>query len=183
MRANLVTAPERDNGLRTPPTAGLSRAAGSVTVVLMGARPGAAQRASRPATTSKAGSGTRMPIAAATHRPARIGTTTLDRARRENGIDRLTPRQLEVLSLMAEGRSNGAIAQRLVLTVKAVVKHVSHIYDELGLQERREDHRRVLAVVCYLAAADEVKRAAPTDGRAGRAAPSPNGEPPQATAA
>jgi DNA-binding NarL/FixJ family response regulator len=72
--------------------------------------------------------------------------------RQDDPISRLTPRQREVLALMAEGRSNAAIAQRLVLTEKAVVKHVSHIYDELGLEPSAEDHRRVLAVVSYLAA-------------------------------
>jgi DNA-binding NarL/FixJ family response regulator len=73
-------------------------------------------------------------------------------AGQDDPISRLTPRQLEVLGLMAEGRSNAAIAQRLVLTEKAVVRHVSHIYDELGLDPCPEDHRRVLAVVSYLAA-------------------------------
>jgi DNA-binding NarL/FixJ family response regulator len=75
------------------------------------------------------------------------------RARRsENGVlDRLTPRQLEVLGLMAEGRSNAAIARRLSITEKAVVGHASHIYDELDLAPSDDDHRRVLAVLTYLA--------------------------------
>jgi DNA-binding NarL/FixJ family response regulator len=51
---------------------------------------------------------------------------------------------------MAEGRSNTAIAQQLSLTGKAVVRHISHIYDELGLAVSPDDHRRVLAVVRYL---------------------------------
>lgn len=63
----------------------------------------------------------------------------------------LTPRQLEVLALMAEGRSNGSIAERLGVTEKAVVRHVSNIYAELGIHASPEDHRRVLAVVRYLA--------------------------------
>ena len=63
---------------------------------------------------------------------------------------RLTPRQQEVLALMAEGRSNGAIAQRLTITEKAVVPHVSHIYDHLALPPSNDDHRRVLAVLHYL---------------------------------
>ncbi len=74
------------------------------------------------------------------------------RPRRDAVLDRLTPRQLEVLALMAEGRSNGAIAESLTLTTKAVVRHVSHIYDTLGLEPAEEDHRRVLAVVRYLSA-------------------------------
>jgi DNA-binding NarL/FixJ family response regulator len=69
---------------------------------------------------------------------------------RRDPIDGLTPRQRGVLALMAEGRSNSAIAERLYLTEKAVVKHVSHIYDALDLAPSPEDHRRVLAVVRYL---------------------------------
>jgi DNA-binding NarL/FixJ family response regulator len=72
------------------------------------------------------------------------------RPRREDPLERLTPRQQEVLALMAEGRSNVAIAERLTLSTKAVAKHVSHVYDELGLEPAGEDHRRVLAVVRYL---------------------------------
>jgi DNA-binding NarL/FixJ family response regulator len=74
----------------------------------------------------------------------------LARVRRDDPVERLTSRQREVLALMAEGRSNHAIAKRLVLTEKAVVKHVSHVYDELGLLPCPDDHRRVLAVVRYL---------------------------------
>ncbi len=74
------------------------------------------------------------------------------RPRRDAVLEQLTPRQREVLALMAEGRSNGAIAESLTLTTKAVVRHVSHIYDTLGLEPADEDHRRVLAVVRYLSA-------------------------------
>lgn len=74
----------------------------------------------------------------------------LARPQRDDALDRLTERQREVLALMAEGRSNAAIAERLTVTDKAVVKHVSHIYDELGLAPAADDHRRVLAVVRYL---------------------------------
>jgi DNA-binding NarL/FixJ family response regulator len=78
--------------------------------------------------------------------------TLLGRARRDDDpLHRLTERQLEVLGLMAEGRSNAGIADRLVISEKAVVKHASHIYEELGLPTSGEDHRRVLAVVRYLA--------------------------------
>ncbi len=77
--------------------------------------------------------------------------TMVARARRDDdAIDQLTPRQAEVLALIAEGRSNAAIARRLVITEKAVVQHVSHIYNELGLTLSADDHRRVLAVARYL---------------------------------
>jgi DNA-binding NarL/FixJ family response regulator len=79
-----------------------------------------------------------------------VVATMMARARRDATLESLTPRQREVLALMAEGRSNGAIAEQLTLTTKAVVRHVSHIYDTLGLEPTGEDHRRVLAVVRYL---------------------------------
>jgi DNA-binding NarL/FixJ family response regulator len=63
----------------------------------------------------------------------------------------LTARQREVLSLMAAGRSNAAIAEQLVISEKAVVKHASQIYDRLGLTQSPDDHRRVLAVNRFLA--------------------------------
>jgi DNA-binding NarL/FixJ family response regulator len=65
-------------------------------------------------------------------------------------LDVLSPRELEVLGLMAEGRSNAAIAKRLVLTVGAVEKHVASILAKLRLPPSGEDHRRVLAVLAYL---------------------------------
>lgn len=75
----------------------------------------------------------------------------LSRAERGPGqVKRLTPRQREVLALMAQGRSNAAIAAALWLTEKAVVQHTSNIYDALGVPMNAEDHRRVLAVVRYL---------------------------------
>lgn len=81
-------------------------------------------------------------------------TVMLNRASRgDSAVGRLTPRQLEVLALMAEGRSNAAIAGTLFLTEKAVVQHTSNIYDALGLAVDADDHRRVLAVTRYLAAA------------------------------
>ncbi len=79
-----------------------------------------------------------------------VVATMMARPRRDATLESLTPRQREVLALMAEGRSNGAIAERLTLTTKAVVRHVSNIYDTLGLEPAPEDHRRVLAVVRYL---------------------------------
>ena len=65
-------------------------------------------------------------------------------------LDVLSPRELEVLGLMAEGRSNAAIAKQLVLTVGAVEKHVASIFTKLRLPPSGEDHRRVLAVLAYL---------------------------------
>ncbi len=71
--------------------------------------------------------------------------------RREGGpLERLTPREREVLTLMAEGRSNAGIAQSLVLTVGAVEKHVQSILSKLDLPQSPTDHRRVLAVLAYL---------------------------------
>ncbi len=72
------------------------------------------------------------------------------RLRAEGPLERLTPREREVLSLMAEGRSNAAIARRLVLTVGAVEKHVASILAKLRLPPSEDDHRRVLAVLTYL---------------------------------
>jgi DNA-binding NarL/FixJ family response regulator len=67
------------------------------------------------------------------------------------GLDRLTVRQRQVLSVMAEGRSNASIARALSISEKAVVQHASHIYDELDLPVSEDSHRRVLAVLRYLA--------------------------------
>lgn len=79
-----------------------------------------------------------------------VVATMMARPRRDDLLEQLTPRQLEVLSLMAAGRSNGAIAEKLTLTTKAVGRHVTHIYETLRLEPAEEDHRRVLAVVRYL---------------------------------
>jgi DNA-binding NarL/FixJ family response regulator len=68
----------------------------------------------------------------------------------KDGLRRLTARQAEVLALMAAGRSNASIARALSLTERAVVQHVSNIYDQLGLPASDDDHRRVLAVIRYL---------------------------------
>ena len=69
---------------------------------------------------------------------------------RRRPLDALTPREQDVLKLMAEGRSNGAIAAHLVITEGAVEKHVSSIFSKLGLAPTEGDHRRVLAVLSYL---------------------------------
>ena len=72
------------------------------------------------------------------------------RARGRDPLAELSPREREVLELMAEGRSNQAIAEQLVVTERAVEKHVTRIFDKLGLTPAPEDHRRVLAVLTFL---------------------------------
>jgi DNA-binding NarL/FixJ family response regulator len=70
----------------------------------------------------------------------------------DNAIGALSRREREVLGLMAEGRTNAAIAQRLVITERAVAKHTASIFLRLGLQPSDDDNRRVLAVLAYLSA-------------------------------
>jgi len=74
----------------------------------------------------------------------------LGRSRRDDPLDQLTPREREVLALMAEGRTNAAIAAELVVTDRAVEKHVTSIFSKLDLDATPEDHRRVLAVLAFL---------------------------------
>jgi DNA-binding NarL/FixJ family response regulator len=74
----------------------------------------------------------------------------LSRRRRDRRLSALTPREREVLSLMAEGRSNHAISEALFVTEGAVEKHVKNIFGKLGLAQTDADHRRVLAVLTYL---------------------------------
>jgi DNA-binding NarL/FixJ family response regulator len=74
------------------------------------------------------------------------------RMRKASPVDDLTPREREVLALIAEGRSNGGIARELVVTVAAVERHVTSIFDKLGLNQSPDLHRRVLAVLTYLKA-------------------------------
>jgi DNA-binding NarL/FixJ family response regulator len=74
----------------------------------------------------------------------------LGRRGAEGPLEQLTPREREVLALMAEGRSNGGIATELVLTVGAVEKHIASIFTKLHLPQSSTDHRRVLAVLEYL---------------------------------
>ena len=74
----------------------------------------------------------------------------LGRSRNDDPLDALTPREREVLGLMAEGRSNSAIASELVVTDRAVEKHVTSIFSKLDLGAAPEDHRRVLAVLAFL---------------------------------
>jgi DNA-binding NarL/FixJ family response regulator len=70
--------------------------------------------------------------------------------RRDPGLDRLTPRERDVLALMAEGRSNAAVAATLAVTERAVEKHVANIFAKLDLPATGSDHRRVLAVLRWL---------------------------------
>ncbi|GAA2315302.1 MULTISPECIES: LuxR C-terminal-related transcriptional regulator [Streptomyces] len=74
----------------------------------------------------------------------------LDRRAQDRPLGRLTPREQEVLELMAEGRSNTAIAARLFVTERAVAKHTSNIFGKLGLPPSDDNNRRVLAVLAYL---------------------------------
>jgi DNA-binding NarL/FixJ family response regulator len=74
------------------------------------------------------------------------------RARRDDPLAELTPREREVMELMAEGRSNNAIATQMTVTERAVEKHVTSIFGKLGLPPAPEDHRRVLAVLAFLRA-------------------------------
>jgi DNA-binding NarL/FixJ family response regulator len=88
-----------------------------------------------------------------------VGGTVLDpevvgqllvRRRRDDPLAALTPREREVLSLMAEGLTNTAIARKMVVSEGAVEKHVRNIFTKLGLHQDEEQHRRVLAVLAYL---------------------------------
>ena len=72
------------------------------------------------------------------------------RRRRNSPLDSLTKRESEVLALIAEGFSNAGVAQKLVITVAAVERHMTSIFDKLGLHRSPEQHRRVLAVLNYL---------------------------------
>ena len=94
----------------------------------------------------------------ALHRIARGGSVVdqevvaalVGRSRTDSPLDHLTPREKEILSLVAEGRSNQAIGQRLFLSERTVESHVGSILTKLGLLPAPDDHRRVLAVLAYL---------------------------------
>jgi DNA-binding NarL/FixJ family response regulator len=79
-----------------------------------------------------------------------VVTQTFGASRRVDALATLTPREREVLAMMAEGRSNSAIAKMLVLSYGSVEKHVTNIFTKLGLPPSEADHRRVLAVLRYL---------------------------------
>jgi DNA-binding NarL/FixJ family response regulator len=74
----------------------------------------------------------------------------LGRRREDDPLDELTPREREILALMAEGRSNRGICQQLFLSPKTVESHVHNIFAKLGITAAEDDHRRVLAVLAYL---------------------------------
>jgi DNA-binding NarL/FixJ family response regulator len=74
----------------------------------------------------------------------------LGRRRRDRPLDRLTPRELDVLTAMAEGKSNAGIAQALLVSQAAVEKHVTSIFQKLELDPDQSEHRRVLAVLTYM---------------------------------
>jgi len=82
------------------------------------------------------------------------GLVSANRPRRRSELDRLTPRETEVLGEMAQGKSNAAIAASLVLSERAVEKHTSSIFSKLDLSEEPDVNRRVKAVLLYLARAD-----------------------------
>jgi DNA-binding NarL/FixJ family response regulator len=79
-----------------------------------------------------------------------IVSTLLSKRRSDDPLDQLTPREREVLELMAEGRSNQGIADKLVITLRAAEKYVSSIFGKLGLPSSGSESRRVLAVLLYL---------------------------------
>ena len=116
------------------------------------------RRAARSATCSRTGS-PRSPSSSTRCSRVAAGGTVLDpevvaqllvRRRRDDPLRELTPREREVLALMAEGRSNTAIARTLVVSDGAVEKHVRNIFTKLDLPPDDEQHRRVLAVLAYL---------------------------------
>jgi DNA-binding NarL/FixJ family response regulator len=79
-----------------------------------------------------------------------VVTAMLGRPREQGPLDALTPREREVLALMAEGRTNRAIAEQLFVSERAVERHVTSIFGKLDLPTTDQDHRRVLAVLAYL---------------------------------
>ncbi|WP_244927475.1 response regulator transcription factor [Nocardioides sp. W7] len=93
--------------------------------------------------------GVRRVLAGGTVLDPEVVATIMAR-RREEPVDRLSPREREVIALMAEGRSNTAIATELVVTEKAVAKHINGIFTKLDLPLDTDDHRRVRAVLAWL---------------------------------
>ena len=79
-----------------------------------------------------------------------VVTTLLGRRREADPLDELTERERSVLALMAEGRSNRAIGERLFLSPKTVEAHISTIFSKLAIQDTRDDNRRILSVLAYL---------------------------------
>ena len=93
-------------------------------------------------------------VGGAERRGAARGSATGGRAA-SPGVEVLTPRERDVLELVAQGRTNAAIARELVVTPGAVEKHISSIFGKLDLRASDDDHRRVLAVLTFLGAAPE----------------------------
>jgi DNA-binding NarL/FixJ family response regulator len=91
-----------------------------------------------------------------------IVSRLLGRRRRHDPLEQLTPREREVLGLVAEGLSNRAIAGRLFVTERTVEAHVKQVFQKLGLEARPESHRRVLAVLAYLRSGAEPTPASPS---------------------
>lgn len=83
-------------------------------------------------------------------RPTSAAARTLDGNHRDHLLNRLSPRELDVLALMADGRSNRAIGEQLTVELKTVETHVGRIFIKLGLNEDRHENRRVLAVLTFL---------------------------------
>ena len=83
-------------------------------------------------------------------RPTRVADRGSAGTYRDDLLDPLSPRELEVLALMAEGRSNRAIGDQLEVELKTVETHVSRVFIKLGLTEDRDENRRVLAVLAFL---------------------------------
>ncbi len=79
-----------------------------------------------------------------------VVTRMLNRTRRADPVEDLSPRERDVLELMAQGRSNSGIAELLVITESAVEKHVTAIFDKLGIPAGDDDERRILAVIAYM---------------------------------
>jgi DNA-binding NarL/FixJ family response regulator len=93
---------------------------------------------------------TRRVAAGGTAIDPEVVSQLLSRRRRTDVLDELTPREREVLALMAEGHTNTAIAERLVVTQGAVEKHIGNVFMKLNLPQTDQHHRRVLAVLTYL---------------------------------
>ncbi|MFF4155666.1 LuxR C-terminal-related transcriptional regulator [Streptomyces sp. NPDC001678] len=94
--------------------------------------------------------GVRRVAAGGTAMDPQVISQLLTRREKDRPMARLTPREREVMELMAQGRSNTAIAERLTVTERAIAKHTSNIFVKLGLPPSDDDNRRVLAVLAYL---------------------------------
>ena len=107
-------------------------------------------RSASPTSTSSPSSVNRVGTGGSVLDPAVVSELVGRRRQGDNPLEQLTDREREVLALMAEGRSNRAIAERLFVTDHTVEKHVKNIFGSLNLPPSPDDHRRVLAVITYL---------------------------------